>query len=292
MTELRQKMIRAMELKNFSENTKRSYLQVVSGLAKYYMQSPDTITKEMIEDYLLYLQKEKGNASTSRSVVVCGLRFFYHNVVCDEETPPGFDFLIKPKKLPTVISPEQVWRIIHATNNMKHRLVLMAMYSAGLRVSEALALRAEDIDSTRMLIKVANGKGGKERYSLLSERFLEELRHYYQSFRPKKWLFPSSHTGDTLCYHSAYLIYERARKKARVTKGAGPHTLRHCFATHLLEAGYDIRKIQVLMGHSSLSTTMIYLHVSKQTLSTIRSPLDLFDPESECRKEDNDDSSN
>jgi site-specific recombinase XerD len=283
-------MIRAMELKNFSENTKRSYLQVVCGLAKYYMQPPDRITKEMIEDYLLYLQKEKGNASTSRSVVVCGLRFFYHNVLCDQETPPGFDFLIKPKKLPTVISPEQVWRIINATNTMKHRLVLMAMYSAGLRVSEALALRAEDIDSTRMLIKVENGKGGKERYSLLSKRFLEELRHYYQSFRPKKWLFPSSHTKDKLCYHSAYLLYERARKKARVAKGAGPHTLRHCFATHLLEAGYDIRRIQVLMGHSSLSTTMIYLYVSKQTLSTITSPLDLFDPESESKKEDNDES--
>jgi site-specific recombinase XerD len=265
-------------------------LREVSGLANHYKQSPDTITKEMIEDYLLYLQKEKGNASTSRSVVVCGLRFFYHNVVCDQETPPGFDFLIKPKKLPTVISPEQVWRIIHATNNMKHRVLLMAIYSAGLRVSEALALRAEDIDSTRMLIKVENGKGGKERYSLLSKRFLEELRHYYQSFRPKKWLFPSSHTGDTLCYHSAYRLYEKARKKARVTKGSGPHTLRHCFATHLLEAGYDIRKIQVLMGHRSLSTTMIYLHVSKQTLSTIRSPLDLFDPESEAEKEGNDES--
>ena len=248
MTKLRQKMIRAVELKNFAENTKRSYLQVVSGLANHYKQPPDRITKEMIEDYLLYLQKEKGNASTSRSVVVCGLRFFYHNVVCDQETPPGFDFLIKPKKLPTVISPEQVWRIIHATNTMKHRLVLMAIYSAGLRVSEALALRAEDIDSTRMLIKVENGKGGKERYSLLSERFLEELRCYYQSFRPQKWLFRPSHTGEQLCYHSAYLLYERARKKARVTKGAGPHTLRHCFATHLLEAGYDIRTIQVLMG--------------------------------------------
>ena len=292
MTELRQKMIRAMELKNFSENTKRSYLRVVSGLAKYYMQSPDTITKEMIEDYLLYLQKEKGNASTSRSVVVCGLRFFYHNVLCDEETPPGFDFLIKPKKLPTVLTPEQVWRIIHSPTNMKHRVLLMAIYSAGLRVSEALALKPEDIDSTRMLIRVENGKGGKERYSLLSKRFLEELRHYYKSFCPKRWLFPSSHTGDKLCYHSAYLVYEKARDKARVKKGPGLHTLRHSFATHLLEAGYDIRKIQVLMGHRSLSTTMIYLHVSRQTLSTIKSPLDLFEPETESRKEDNDDSSN
>ncbi len=292
MSELRQKMIRAMELKNFSENTKRSYLKTVSGLAKYYMQPPDTITKEMIEDYLLYLQKEKQNASTSRSVVVCGLRFFYHNVLFDEETPPGFDFLIKPKKLPTVLSPEQVWRIIHSPTNMKHRVLLMAIYSAGLRVSEALALKPEDIDSTRMLIKVENGKGGKERYSLLSKRFLEELRHYYKSFRPKRWLFPSSHTGERLCYQSARMVYEKARNKARVKKGPGLHTLRHSFATHLLEAGYDIRKIQVLMGHRSLSTTMIYLHVSRQTLSKIKSPLDLFDPETESRKEDNDDSSN
>lgn len=293
MRELRQRMIRAMELRNLSKNTQRAYLSAVSGLARHYMQSPDKITKEMIEDYLLYLKNEKGQASNSRGVVVCGLRFIYRSVLLDEESPPGFGFRRKPRKLPTVLSQEQVWRIISATGNMKHRLLLMATYSGGLRASEVVALRPEHIDSERMLIKVEDGKGGRDRYTLLSERFLKELRDYYKAYRPDTWLFPSNHTGKTLCYEAVRSVYELARKKAGVKKGAGLHTLRHSFATHLLEAGYDIRKIQVVMGHKSLSTTMIYLHVSRQTLAKIKSPLDLFDPDHGARKEeDNDDPKN
>jgi integrase/recombinase XerD len=162
---------------------------------------------------------------------------------------------------------------------LKHRLILMTTYSAGLRASEVIVLKPEHIDSKRMLIKVENGKGGKDRYTLLSERLLKELRHYYKTFQPKTYLFPSSYKDKALlCYESVRSIYENARKKAGIKKGPGLHTLRHSFATHLLEAGYDIRKIQILMGHKSLSTTMIYLHVSRETLSKIKSPLDLFDP--------------
>ncbi|MCP3895304.1 MAG: tyrosine-type recombinase/integrase, partial [Bacteroides sp.] len=150
-------------------------------------------------------------------------------------------------------------------------------------------LSVEDIDSKRMLIKI-NGKGGKERYTLLSERLLKELRDYYRAYRPDTLLFPASQTGRTLCYETIRSVYEKARKIAGIKKGAGLHVLRHSFATHLLEAGYDIRKIQVLMGHRSLSTTIIYLHVSRQTLSKIKSPLDLFDPDNETKnnEEDND----
>lgn len=285
MSELRQKMIKEMELRNLAKNTQRSYLRVVTGLCKHYMLPPDKITKEMLEDYLLYLKNDKGQASNSRSVVVCALRFLYRHVLGDEQTPPGFGFRRKPRKLPVVLSQEQIWRIINATDNLKHRLLLMATYSAGLRASEVLALKPEHIDSQRMLIKVEEGKGSKDRYTLLSQRFLEELRHYYRTFRPKKWLFPSSHTGESLCYESVRSVYEDARKKAGVQKGVGLHTLRHSFATHLLEAGYDLRKIQVLLGHKSLSTTMIYLHVSRKTLSKIKSPLDLFDPETASDKE-------
>jgi site-specific recombinase XerD len=155
----------------------------------------------------------------------------------------------------------------------------MTTYSAGLRASELIFLKPEDIDSKRMLIKVENGKGGKDRYTLLSERLLKELRRYYKTFRPKPYLFPSSYKDKgLLCYESMRSIYENAKKKVGINKGPGLHTLRHSFATHLLEAGYDIRKIQILMGHKSLSTTMIYLHVSRETLSKIKSPLDLFDP--------------
>ena len=169
----------------------------------------------------------------------------------------------------------------------------MTTYSGGLRASEVTTLKPEHIDSERMLIKV-EGKGGKQRYTLLSEKLLPQMRHYYKTFKPKTYLFPSSFKkkkDQPLSYETIRAVYENARKKAGVNRGVGIHTLRHSFATHLLEAGYDIRKIQVLMGHKSLLTTMIYLHVSRKTLSNIKSPLDLFDPD-DAKKEDNDDTDN
>jgi len=254
MTELREKMIREMELRNLSENTQRSYLQAVYGLAKHYMQSPDAMSKQKIEDYLLHLKKEKKNALTTVGSVITGLRFFYNHVVADEQLSPSCAFAKTPSKLPTVLSQQEIWSIINATNNLKHRLLLMTIYSAGLRASEVLILKHEHIDSKRMLIKVT-GKGGKQRYTLLSKKLLPELRQYYKRYRPKILLFPSQRKGKPLTYETIRLVYEKARKKAGVNRGAGVHTLRHSFATHLLEAGYDIRKIQVLMGHSRLTTT-------------------------------------
>jgi len=290
MTELREEMIREMELRNLSENTQRSYLQAVYGLAKHYMQSPDEMSKRMIEDYLLHLKKEKRNALTTVGSVITGLRFFYNHVVADEQLSPSCSFAKTPSKLPTVLSQQEIWSIIKSTNNLKHRLLLMTIYSAGLRASEVLILKHEHIDSKRMLIKVT-GKGGKQRYTLLSKKLLPELRQYYKSYRPKILLFPSQRKGKPLTYETIRLVYEKARKKAGVNRGAGVHTLRHSFATHLLEAGYDIRKIQVLMGHSRLTTTMIYLHVSRETLAKIPSPLDLFNPDS-TNGGDKDDSQN
>ena len=291
MTELREKMIREMELRNLSKNTQKSYLQAVSGLAKYYMQSPDKMTKEMIEDYLLYLKKEKGQALTTIGSAITGLRFFYSHVLGDQQLSPSLSFSKTPKKLPTVLSQEEIWSIINAPDNMKHRLMLMTVYSAGLRASEALVLKPEHIDSKRMLIKVEEGKGGKQRYTLLSKKLLPELREYYRTYQPKILLFPSHLEGKPLAYETIRSVYEKARKKAAVKRGEGVHTLRHSFATHLLEAGYDIRKIQVLMGHTRLTTTMIYLHVSRETLAKIPSPLDLFNPD-KTNGGDNDDTDN
>jgi integrase/recombinase XerD len=279
MTELRQKMIRAMDLKDLSKHTQRTYLAAVTGLAKHHRQSPDKLTQEMIEDYLLYLKNVKGNAPNTRGTVLTGLRFFFGHVA-QKEIPIDHSACRKVRKLPTVLVQEDIWKIISAPENLKHRLILMTTYSAGLRASEVRALKPEHIDSQRMLIKVENGKGSKDRYSLLSKTLLAELRNYYRKHRPKTYLFPSSfkkNTIKTLSYEAVRCIYEKARKKAGVKKGPGIHTLRHSFATHLLEAGYDIRKIQVLMGHTKLSTTMIYLHVSRKTLSKISSPMDLID---------------
>ena len=248
MTELREKMIRQMELRNLSENTQRSYLQTVYGLAKYYMQSPDKMTKEMIEDYLLYLKKEKGNALTTVGSAITGIRFFYNHILGDEQLSPSCSFAKTPSKLPTVLSQQEIWNIIKATNNVKHRLLLMTIYSAGLRASEVLILKDEHIDSQRMLIKVT-GKGSKQRYTLLSKRLLPELREYYKAYCPKILLFPSHRKGKPLTYETIRCVYENARKKAGVNRGAGVHTLRHSFATHLLEAGYDIRNRYLWATH-------------------------------------------
>ena len=290
MTQLRQKMIRAMELKNLSHHTQRTYLAAVTGIARFYNQSQDKITKEKIEDYLLYLKRDKNNAPNSCYSVLTGLRFFY-KYVTEKEIPVMYSIRRTQRKLPQVLTMQEIWKIICATNNIKHRLILMTTYSAGLRASETINLKPKNIDSERMLIKV-KGKGGKDRYTLLSKRLLIELRSYYRKYRPKTYLFPSSfgkRKDQTLSYETIRKIYEDARKKAGVKRGGGIHTLRHSFATHLLETGYDIRKIQVLMGHARLTTTMIYLHVSRETLSKIPSPLDLIDNKHAEKEDRNDD---
>ena len=282
-----------MELKNLSTHTQRAYLAAVTGIAKHYQRSPDKIKKDRIEDYLLYLKNEKGNSPNSCGSVLSGLRFFYNNVA-KKEISIDYSVTKKPRKLPTVLTKEQVWKIICAPENLKHRLILMTTYAAGLRASEVTALKSKHIESERMLIKVENGKGRKDRYTMLSVKLLAELRHYYRKCRPQTYLFPSSfkkRKGKPLAYETVRSIYEKARKNAGVKKGVGLHTLRHSFATHLLEAGYDIRKIQVLMGHTKLSTTMIYLHVSCETLSKVPSPLDLIDNK-HAQKEDRDDGPN
>jgi integrase/recombinase XerD len=294
MTKLRQKMIRAMELKNLSANTQRTYLTAVTGLTKHYQKSPDGLSKEMVEDYLLYLKNAQGKCPNSCASALSGLRFFYKHVA---ELKISIDYSLsrKVRNLPTVLPQQDIFNIIHAPDNLKHRLILMTTYSAGLRAAELIALKPEHIESKKMLIKVEKGKGGKSRYTLLAKRLLPQLRHYYKKFRPQTYLFPSSYKHkkhQPLSYEAVRCIYEKARKKAGVKKGVGIHTMRHSFATHLLEAGFDIRKIQVLMGHSRLSTTMIYLHVSRQTLANVPSPLDLFDPQPAKKEDSTDDPNN
>ena len=210
MTELRQKMIRAMDLKNLSPHTKRTYLAAVTGLAKHYRQSPEKITDQMIEDYLLYLKNEKGNAPASCCTALTGLRFFYTHIL-DKQISVGFRLTKKPRKLPTVLTKEQIWKIICGPKNLKHRLMLMTTYAAGLRASEVRRLKPEHIDSKRMLIKVVDGKGRKDRYTMLSAKLLGELRHYYKKCRPQSYLFPSS--------------YKKSKNKAAIVR-IGPVHLR------------------------------------------------------------------
>jgi integrase/recombinase XerD len=273
MSELRKKMIRTMELKNFSHRTQETYLGAVNGISKYYRKSPDQLTQVEVEDYLLHL-KRTGRSDSTRNVIVCALNFLYKTVLPESDIFLDVTNTRRPKILPEVLSREEVQKILFSPDNIKHRVILMVAYSAGLRVSEIANLKIEHINSARMQIRVSQGKGGKDRDTLLSKNLIEQLRIYYAAYRPKVWLFNSKKTGRQMSIESIQRIYYAAKRNAGVKRGRGIHTLRHCFATHLLEAGCDLRRIQFLMGHRSLSTTMVYLHVSKVGLATIASPLD------------------
>jgi site-specific recombinase XerD len=273
MSELRDKMTRAMELKDFSDRTQETYLGAVKGIAKFHGKSPDLLGQQEVDDYLLHLKKSGKSAST-RNVAISALRFLYEQVLDSEDISLAFPRRRKPKILPEVLSTSQVASIIDAPDNIKHRLILMTAYSAGLRLSEIANLKVNHINSARMQIRVDQGKGRKDRDTLLSKRFLKELRVYYKAYRPDSWLFYSTKRHNPIGTSSIQRIYRSAKKKAGVNKGRGIHTLRHCFATHLLEAGCDLRKIQLLMGHRSLATTMVYLHVSNTGLANVTSPVD------------------
>jgi integrase/recombinase XerD len=279
MTPLRQKMIRQMDLKNLSPHTRRSYLNAVNRPARYYRQSPETITSEMIEDYLLYLKNEKGNAPASCCLVLTGLRFFYKHVL-DQQIEIGFRLTKKPRKLPTVLTKEQVWKIInspseHQTPTDPDDHLRGRTQGRGTQAIEARTYRqpAHADQSGRM------AKGAKTAIPCCRECSWKNCAAIIKPATRKPYLFPSAikkRKDQPLSYEAVRCIYEKARKKAGVKNGEGLHTLRHSFATHLLEAGYDIRKIQVLVGPFRLSTTMIYLHVSRETLSKVPSPLDLI----------------
>ncbi len=274
MTVMRSKMIKEMTLRRLSTNTQRSYLNAILGLARYYNQSPEKMNKQMVQDYLFYLLQERKLAWGTCNVIVCGLRFFYTKVLgIDSETlniPPQK----KVKQLPEVLSTEEVESLLGAASNQKHRALLMTTYGAGLRVSEVVNLKLTDIDSKRMMIRVRQGKGNKDRYTILPERLLKELRIYWKRYRPSLWLFSGRKPEQAMPKSTAAAIYYNAKEKAGLKRGKGIHTLRHCFATHMLEAGVDIRTIQVLMGHSSIMTTVVYLKVTRKQISSTQSPLD------------------
>jgi integrase/recombinase XerD len=273
MSELREKMTRAMQLKDFADRTQEAYLGAVKGIAKFYAKSPDLLNQKEVDDYLLHLKKS-GKSSSTRNVAISGLRFLYEQVLNDQDISLAFPKRRKPKILPEVLSTSEVASILDAPDNIKHRVILMSAYSAGLRLSEIAKLKVNHINSARMQIRVDQGKGRKDRDTLLSKRFLEQLRVYYRAYRPESWLFYSTKRHIAIHTSSIQRIYRSAKKNAGVNKGRGIHTLRHCFATHLLEAGCDLRKIQLLMGHRSLATTMVYLHVSNTGLANVTSPLD------------------
>jgi site-specific recombinase XerD len=267
-------MIEEMKLRNFSPRTEQCYVSAMMGLAKYYRQSPDQLNQEQIRSYLLHL-KERGLSPSSRNVAISGLKFFYHQILGWNEQK----LFLPPRKgswrLPEVLSPKEVERLVLSPVKLRDRCLLMTAYATGLRVSELVRLKVSDIDSARMTIRVEQGKGRKDRYTILSQRLLSELRTYWKQHRSKNWLFPNA-KGGPLSIDYTQKIYNVAKQKAGIHKGKGIHTLRHCFATHLLEAGVDLVTIKTLLGHNSLQSTQRYLQIRQHRLTCTDSPLDLL----------------
>ena len=273
-TPLRTMMLNQMTLRHLADKTKFAYLAAVTGLAKFYMQSPDRLTQEQVQRYLLHLIVERKLAWSTCNIAFSAFRFLYTNIL----KQPAARFSIPPrrkqKKLPYPLTVEETLRVITALRNPKHRALLMTVYGAGLRVGEAVRLKPGHIESSRMMIRVEQGKGNKDRYTLLPDGLLQELRSYWRLCRPTIWLFPGRDKNRPMTVGTAQKIYYQAKKQGGITKRGGIHTLRHCFATHLLEAGCDIFTIKRMMGHTALASTTRYLHISPDRLRAVISPLD------------------
>jgi integrase/recombinase XerD len=255
MTPLRQRMLEDMQVRNFSPHTQAAYVQQITQFARHFRRSPDTLGPEEIRAYQVYLTTEKRLAPSSILTAVAALRFLYR--VTLKRAWPVADLIPAPKKprtLPIVLSRTEVQRFLATVPSLKHRTILSACYAAGLRISEAVRLQPADIDSQRMVLRVTQSKGQKDRYVMLSPRLLELLRTWWRVATPRTWLFPGTRAGRPIT----------------------PHALRHAFAVHLLEGGTDVRTIQLLLGHRSLTTTARYLRIATSTVCSTRSPFDLL----------------
>lgn len=283
MTPLRQRMTEDMQLRNLGPETQRSYLHYISGLARFYQTSPDQLGLEEIREYQLYLINERRYAPETVNGFVSAVKFLYNVTL---ETPWPDDALPRcrvPQKLPVVLSPAEVQELFQHVCSIRYRAALMTAYGAGLRVSEVVALQVGDIDSRRMLLRVRQGKGKKDRYTLLPPRLLVVLRAWWRAWHPAgrphhsspdDWLFPGWRKGHHMNAASLQRACQEAARAAGLSKRVTVHGLRHAFATHLLENGADTRVIQVLLGHSRIDTTARYTAVSPTTLSRTPSPLD------------------
>jgi site-specific recombinase XerD len=270
-------MIEDMALRNFTPQTIESYVACIVRFARYFQSSPEHLGPEEVRAYLVHLVQERRVSLSYYKQIRSALRFLYRVTLGRNDVPDAIPPVKQPRTLPVVLSPDEVARFFGAIRNIKHRALLMTAYAAGLRVSEVTHLQVTDIDSQRMVIHVRQGKGRKDRYVMLSPRLLEALRAYWKAVRPRDFLFPGAVLDRPITTGSIKKVCQRARQAAGLDKCITAHTLRHSFATHLLEAGTDLRTIQVLLGHRSFNTTARYVHVATASLASIRSPLDRLD---------------
>jgi integrase/recombinase XerD len=277
MTPIRQRMTEDMQVRNLALNTQMSYVQQVSLFARHFNKSPDQLGPEDIRAYQVYLTNEKKLAPGSILIAVAALRFLYKVSLKKDWT---FEDVIpapkKPQKLPIVLSPEEVLQFLECVGSTKHRAILTTCYAAGLRISEAVRLKPTDVDSQRMVIRVDQGKGRKDRYVMLSPKLLDTLRSYWRAIQPKGWLFDGDVPGQPISTSAVELACQKARRLSGIGKPITPHSMRHAFAVHLLESGTDVRTIQLLLGHRSLATTARYLRIATSKVCSTSSPLDLL----------------
>lgn len=276
MTELRRRMDEDMVVRGLADRTRETYLWAVTGLATFYRRSPDQIADHEIQAYLLHLIRERRRSWSTCNIVVQALRFFYHTTLKRDRMTFSVPSPRRPGTLPAILSRAEVERLIAHVRNLKHRTMILTAYAAGLRLSELLHLRVTDIDSTRMTLRVEQGKGGQDRYTVLSAHLLDALRAYWKSTRPTPWLFPSAQGPHPMDPSALQRAYQTAKQRAGIIKPGGIHALRHAFATHLLEAGVDIHTIQRLLGHGHISTTTRYFQLTQHTAMAPGSPLDLL----------------
>ncbi len=260
MTPLRAKMIQAMRMRGFSARTHQSYLAAVTDLARYYRRSPDTLGTSELKRYFEHLVTERELAPSSCRLMFNGIRFLFVQVLKWPVSDLSMALPKRPQRLPALLTRSEVGRILAAGATARDRMMLSLCYGCGLRLSEVLAVKVGDIDGERRLLRVEQGKGAKDRLVPLSETLLEQLRAYWRGYRPRDWLFPGQVPGQRLCPTSVQKIYTGAKCRAGVSKSGGIHALRHAYATHALEAGLPVHRLQRLMGHQDLHTTLRYVH--------------------------------
>ena len=274
MSELRRKMLTDLRIRNYAERTQEIYITRVAEMARHFERSPAELSHQEVREYLRYLKEEREVSRSAFAQVVAALRFVYRETLDRPEMVPHIPYPKIKRRHPVILSPTEVVRLLKSISNLKHRTVAMVLYGAGLRISEALALELRDIDSARMVITVRHGKGDLDRQVALSAVLLEALRRYWLAYRPGRCLFPGADRDKPMVSSTIQRALKAARVRAGIAKPAGPHVLRHSYATHLMEAGTDLRVIQTLLGHRSLRTTQIYTHVATERLRATRSPLD------------------
>jgi integrase/recombinase XerD len=270
---LRRRMIEDMTIRNLSRSTQESYIYAVAKFSRYFKQSPDRLGMEEVRAYQLHLVEQKYSWSHINQVA-CALRFFYGITLGQKEALERIVSGREPEKLPPVLNREEIARFLEAVAGLRNRVALATAYATGLRIGEVVRLKIGSIDSERMLLHIEGGKGGKDRYAMLSPRLLEILRAYWTRARPSLWLFPGQEPGDHVSRGALQSACRAARRRARIGKRVTTHSLRHSFATHLLESGTDIRIIQVLLGHSHLETTARYAQVATGLIAATPSPFD------------------